>query len=162
MTDGNVGIGTSTPYIGIDPGKSGGIAVICGDEINAAKCPEKPLEMSVLFEIMSPYDKTPKICIEHVWGFPSDSSKTAFTFGHNFGCWHTIIECSEFDYQFVSPRAWQTFFETPKLVKKERKRWLKDLASNIADNKFRVTFNTSDAILIAKYCKDNFEKNELK
>ena len=41
MTDGNVGIGTSTPYIGIDPGKSGGIAVICGDEINAAKCPEK-------------------------------------------------------------------------------------------------------------------------
>ena len=43
------------------------------------------------------------------------------------------------------------------MEKKERKRWLKEQAQDYVDKSedpFRVTFNTSDAILIGLYCKN--------
>lgn len=148
-------------YIGIDPGKSGGIAVYCEENISAHKCPENEGDMYAIMEIMaSGGDLNDITCIlEHVWSFPTDSRKSAFTFGRNFGSWIAILEILEINYQMTRPRLWQSHFETPKTEKKERKRWLKELAQdyvNTMEDPFRVTFNTSDAILIAMY---NFEKS---
>ena len=47
------------------------------------------------------------------------------------------------------------------MEKKERKRWLKDLAQKYvdeSDSPFKVTFNISDAILIALYLKETDKK----
>ena len=42
----------SIKYIGIDPGKSGGLTVIDEEgNIKAFKCPDKVIEMSSLFDI---------------------------------------------------------------------------------------------------------------
>ena len=46
----------------------------------------------------------------------------------------------------------------PKLDKNKRKKWLKDLAEKLYPN-IKITYNTSDAILIANYLKDIKEKN---
>lgn len=152
-------------FIGIDPGKSGGIAVYCEETdigtISAHKCPENEGDMYALVEIMASGGDLKDVytILEHVWAFPTDSSKTAFTFGRNFGSWITILEILGINYDLAGPRKWQSHFKTPKLVKKERKRWLKELAQdyvNTTEEPFRVTFNTSDAIMIAVY---NFEKS---
>jgi len=144
------------PCIGIDPGKSGGIAICYENYISAHKCPETEGDMYSLLEIMLSAKDFEDIHtnLEHVWGFPSDSGKTAFTFGKNFGAWITCLQIKELDYTLVSPRKWQKNFETPSLPKKERKRWLKELAQiyvNQSEEPFRVTFNTADAILLAIY-----------
>ena len=156
-------------YIGIDPGKSGGISCCYNDDklFMSSKCPEDPADMNAIFKILSFGCDKVYIKLEHVWGFPTDSSKTAFTFGWNFGCWQTISEIfkSEFKgdctFELVSPRVWQKHFNTPKSDKKKRKAWLKKLAAEIAAKLIvrnsrtnNVTFNISDAILISKYCKD--------
>ena len=150
-------------YIGIDPGKSGGIACFYNDDdvVRVSKCPDTPEGMYTIYGILTHgYDKI-YAYIEHVWGFPSDSSKTAFIFGLNYGCWKTILEISDCQYDTVNPRAWQKHFQTPKMEKRERKQWLKKLAAESAaslevngSRTNNVTFNTADALLIAKYCKD--------
>ena len=145
---------TINKYIGIDPGKSGGICAYHGKKVVAMKCPSTFGDMYLLLKTM--IDDTPPenvfVFIEQVWAFPSDSSKTAFAFGTNYGAWQTCAEIEECNITLVRPRKWQQHFETPKTDKKTRKRWLKELAQKECE--FRVTFNTSDAILIAKYCKD--------
>ena len=141
-------------WIGIDPGKSGGIAMFDEeiDKVTAIKCPDTFGGMhKVLVEMVgetSKYDVF--VFIEQVWAFPSDSSKTAFTFGTNYGAWQTCCEIEGYHIELIRPRLWQGYFETPKSDKKTRKRWLKELAQGMCD--FRVTFNTSDAILIAQFC----------
>ena len=140
-------------YIGIDPGKSGGICCF-GEEVVAKKCPETFGKMHQTLKLL--IAETPPcdvyVFIEQVWAFPSDSSKTAFTFGTNYGAWQTACEVEEVNISLIRPRLWQGFFDSPKSDKKTRKRWLKELAQEFCD--FRVTFNTSDAILIAKFCKE--------
>ena len=98
--------------------------------------------------------------IEQVWAFPGDSGRAAFSFGFNYGTWNSLLVRNEIDYEEVRPRKWQSYFETPKMDKKERKRWLKDLAIKYAEeykNEQRVTFNVSDAILIAIYGRYLYE-----
>ena len=141
-------------YIGIDPGKSGGICCFEKDKVVALKCPDTFGKMHLaLKSIMgdTPANKC-YVFIEQVWAFPSDSSKTAFSFGTNYGAWQTACEVEELSISLIRPRLWQGFFNTPKSDKKTRKRWLKELAQTMCD--FRVTFNTSDAILIAKFCQE--------
>ena len=156
-------------YVGIDPGKSGGIACCYNDDkvFMASKCPENPADMNAIFQILTFGCDKVYISLEHVWGFPTDSSKTAFTFGWNYGCWQTIIEIDKLHYpldvkfELVNPRVWQKHFKTPKSDKKQRKAWLKELAIKRASKLIvrnsktnNVTFSISDAILISQYCKD--------
>jgi len=100
---------TTEAYIGIDPGKSGGIACFYNDDdvVRVSKCPDTPEGMYTIYGILTHgYDKV-YAYIEHVWGFPSDSSKTAFVFGLNYGCWKTILEISNCQHDMVNPRVWQ-------------------------------------------------------
>ena len=141
-------------YIGIDPGKSGGISIVTKNGIKAMKCPDSFYKMH---HALKQYigDTPPSevyVFIEQVWAFPSDSNKTAFAFGTNYGGWQMACDIEEVNISLIRPRLWQGFFETPKSDKKTRKRWLKELAQGMCD--FRVTFNTSDAILIAKFCQE--------
>ncbi|HIC76810.1 MAG TPA: hypothetical protein EYO89_02960 [Candidatus Dadabacteria bacterium] len=157
-------------YIGIDPGKSGGMAIYDEKSISAYKCPETEGDMYALFEIMSSKAYLSPITdfyavIEHVWGFPTDSATTAFKFGKNFGAWLTILQIANCQYNLVTPREWQKFYHTPKMIKKERKQWLKALAGSLPvkyDEETRITYNTADAILIAVYAKEHFQKIDTK
>tara|TARA_R100000458_G_scaffold42263_1_gene40109 strand:+ start:5948 stop:6502 length:555 start_codon:yes stop_codon:yes gene_type:complete len=154
-------------FIGIDPGKRGGICWIHWDnkeqtaELHAVKCPDTYEEMWDILNIATgsqDEDVSDIHCtIEHIWAMPWDTPKTAFTFGSNFGAWLTCLEIRGIQYEFVTPKKWQTYFSTPKLQKKERKRWLKEMAhAHIPpeNNQQSVTFNTADAILLAIYGKE--------
>tara|TARA_R110002051_G_scaffold88750_2_gene156491 strand:+ start:17567 stop:18040 length:474 start_codon:yes stop_codon:yes gene_type:complete len=150
-------------YMGIDPGKSGGVAICYENNISAHKCPETEGDMYSLLEIMASAKDFEEIVVslEHVWGFPSDSSKTAFTFGKNFGAWITCLQIKELDYTLVTPRKWQYDFRVEKgMQKSERKRYLKTIAEQYvkkSEEPFRVTYSTADAILIAIYTMKQLE-----
>lgn len=154
-------------FIGIDPGKRGGISWIHYDakkdieELFAVKCPPTYEEMWDTLNIATgAYEENTSdihCTIEHVWAMPWDTPKTAFAFGSNFGAWLTCLEIMGVKYEYATPKKWQEYFDTPKLEKKERKRWLKERASTLIpeeNNQQRVTFNTADAILIAIYGKE--------
>jgi hypothetical protein len=150
--------------IGIDPGKSGGIAVYTGgNTIEALPCPSDAEGMaSSAREIVHSFeiDGTPVnnilVAIENVHAFPTDTRSSSFKFGTNFGMWLGICAANKLKISLVHPRTWMNKYrdhviygEIPK-EKLERKRHLKLLAISYFPEA-RVTLKTADAILIAKY-----------
>ena len=150
-------------YIGIDPGKSGGITMIHGKDVKTYKCPQRTEDMAILFSLLigdtSSYDT--KVLMERVWARPNNAVRSAFAYGVNYGQWMGIIACHEVPLQTCLPNEWIKYYGCSKdLEYQERKRWLKEKAKSLYP-KLNVTLMTSDSILIADYAmKEHFKEKE--
>ena len=154
-------------FIGIDPGKNGGVGVI--NDIDRYKdyisfrCPKTSQEMamklmSAIPEKVSLTDVS--VYIEHVHAMPGNGVVSMFSFGQNLGQWEGILGSFELDVQYVSPRTWMNHYDCkPNMDKKERKRYLRGIAEKLFPN-IKMTFNISDAVLIANYAKEIYFKNK--
>ena len=147
----------SKVYIGIDPGKSGAICVIEDDFIKAYPCPENIQDRALLFAMAISVNETKTVVayIEKVWAHPTDGKGSIWKFAENYGVWKGIAGAYEIDLQTVSPQKWIKYFETPKMLKSARKRYLRDKARSMYPELKKVTLKTADAILIATYVKEN-------
>ena len=149
-------------YIGIDPGKSGGITMIHGKDVKTYKCPQKTEDMAILFTLLvgdtSSYDV--KLLMERVWARPNNAVRSAFAYGVNYGQWMGIVACHEVPLQTCLPTDWIRYYECSKeLEYQERKRWLKEKAQSLYPN-LNVTLMTADSILIADYASKEHFKNK--
>ena len=139
--------------IGIDPGKSGGIAaisqIIKQPQFTAIKTPDSVRAMVEIIRVMNKHAVKPKCYLENVHAFPSDGRSSVFKFGTNFGMWQGILASFNIETILVDPRVWQkSFGELPK-KKQERKRKLKEIASK--ETGVKTTLSTADALCIALY-----------
>ena len=150
-------------YIGIDPGASGGIAVIHNGKIKAYKCPKSSEDMALLFQmcIGSTSAADTRLLMERVWARPTNAVRAAFSYGVNYGQWLGIAATHEVQMNTVIPVEWIKYVGCPKALKKDvRKRWLKQKASDLYPSIKRVTLATADAILITHYAeKEYFNEN---
>ena len=144
-------------YIGIDPGKSGGLCVIENEFIKAYACPDNIQDMALMFAMAISVNETKTVVayIEKVWARPTDGRTSVWKFAENYGVWKGIAGAYEIELQQVSPQAWIKYFETPKLEKNRRKRYLRDKARSMYPDLKKVSLKTADAILIATYAKEN-------
>tara|TARA_R100000951_G_scaffold31974_1_gene27298 strand:+ start:1275 stop:1772 length:498 start_codon:yes stop_codon:yes gene_type:complete len=152
-------------YIGIDPGKSGGICSIEDNRLRANKCPDSVQGMAELFKDIL-QDTSPKdvfLYIEKVWAMPHDGKSSIFTFGQNYGQWEGVIASFNIIPIYVTPSVWMKHHEVQKgLKKQERKNILKQMAQDyIMSNNYMsyqwkgvATLATADAIMLAKYAID--------
>ena len=145
--------------VGIDPGKSGAIAVWDEGIDKAIKCPDIPEKMANIFNSImtnSWIDGDGKIVayIEQVHAFPTDGRSSAFKFGKNYGEWLGVLGALRIKTIYVTPQKWMKHYKEkfnmalPK-DKQQRKRKLKEIAAKYTDKK--VTLYNADAILIAVY-----------
>lgn len=141
--------------IGIDPGKSGGVAILDTESpgyLKSSKCPENPIKMSSIIAgaTNSAYIEGHKLSvyIENVWAFPTDARSSAFKFGTNFGMWLGIIASHGITPKKVSPQTWMKGLQPLPKIRKERKLELKRLASDMFPE-HRITLSTADAVMIA-------------
>ena len=147
-------------YIGIDPGASGGIAVIDEEgNIKAYKCPKSSEEMSLLFQMC--VGNTPtvniKLLMERVWARPTNAVRAAFSYGVNYGQWLGISATHEVQMNTAIPVEWIKWVGCPKALKRDiRKRWLKEKAGELYPDVNKLTLATSDAILITHYAKEEY------
>ena len=144
-------------FIGIDPGKSGGICVIEDEFVKAYACPGNIQDMALLFAMAISVNETKTVVayIEKVWARPTDAKGSIWKFAENYGTWKGIAGAYEIDLIEVSPQKWIKYFETPKMEKSKRKRYLRDKARSMYPELKKVTLKTADAILIATYAKEN-------
>jgi len=152
-------------YIGIDPGKSGGICSIEDNRLRANKCPDSVQGMAELFKDIL-QDTSPKdvfLYIEKVWAMPHDGKSSIFTFGQNYGQWEGVIASFNIIPIYVTPSTWMRHHEVQKgLKKQERKNILKQMAQEFINSnnymsyqwKGIATLATADAIMLAKYAID--------
>ena len=154
----------SIKYIGIDPGKSGGIAVITDDNVEVKKCPDSVQDMAFLFALI--LQETPPlhvlVMIEKVLARPHDGRTSVFTFAGNYGQWQGIIASHDIIPHYVTPQVWMRAVGCPKKLKKQvRKNYLKALAKEkFPDLSKKLTLATSDAMLIADYAKNIFDNTK--
>ena len=146
----------SKVYIGIDPGKSGGLCVIENDFVKAYPCPDNMQDMAILFAMAISTNKTKEgvAYIEKVWARPNDAKGSIWKFAENYGAWKGIAAAYEVDLMAVAPQVWIKYYNTPKLDKTRRKRYLRDKAKVLHPSLKKVTLKTADAILIATYAKE--------
>ena len=147
-------------YIGIDPGKGGGIAVINEKGIiKAYKCPDSSEEMALLFQILMGNTAADKIrlLMERVWARPTNAVRAAFSYGVNYGQRLGIAASHEVQMNTAIPVEWIKWIGCPKALKRDvRKRWLKKKAGELYPKINKLTLATSDAILITHYAKEEY------
>ena len=150
-------------FIGIDPGKSGGIAVLTGKTAKVYACPRTVEDMAILIGLClnDVSALNVKIVVEKVWAFPTDGRRGSFSFGENYGQWQGILASYELAPVYVTPKKWQSHFEIKKgLPKPVRKKILKQLAKDKYPETKGVTLKTADALLIALYGLEGDEGSE--
>lgn len=149
-----------TRYVGIDPGKSGGVAFIDREHVGAVHMPDTIMATVALLQLIL-RDRC-HVILESVHAIPgTGSTSSAFTFGRGFGELRGVIATLATDadrvasWDLVTPQKWQAGLGLPKgLQGAERKRALKDIAlRKFCENAKLVTLATCDALLLADWLR---------
>jgi crossover junction endodeoxyribonuclease RuvC len=96
--------------IGIDPGKSGGIAFLKDGELVAANPmplgADGKVDAKALYRMISRYN--PSLCVlEKVHSMPNQGVKSMFTFGEGYGMVQAVLSIAEIPICYVTPQAWK-------------------------------------------------------
>lgn len=98
-----------TLFIGIDPGKSGGIAYI--DAEHGFVCTE-PYSDKALIDLCSDASKGGQVicCLEKVGAMPGQGVVSMFSFGQSVGYIKGVLESFRIPYQEITPQKWKREF----------------------------------------------------
>lgn len=97
--------------IGIDPGKTGAIAVMDDDGILCLEQFNVDKYVDVLSYVgQSTSAKDIKVCLEKVGAMPGQGVVSMFNFGHNLGVIEGILSAFRIPYQLVPPQTWKKEF----------------------------------------------------
>jgi|SRR3990172_1224673 len=154
-------------YLGIDPGASGGLALIRGSTIRVSTMPETMLEIWDLVygsSLCGPPFRTHAI-IEKVHSMPKQGVTSAFTFGKGYGMLLMALTAASIPYEEIRPEVWQKYLSISPRKKGEAKPLLKLRLLNKAQQLFPLLplwkkpkskgeqLAVCDALLIAEYCR---------
>lgn len=143
-------------FIGIDPGKSGGIAFLRGSKIRAFKMPSTVRDIVDLFRKHAE-GRDAFAVLEKVSARPGDGNASMFKFGTGFGVLQGVLSTLEIPYEMVTPRKWQKEFglivpASKKLTKPEKKNLNKAEAQRLFPGR-TIIHATADALLLAEWCR---------
>ena len=142
-------------YIGLDPGKSGGVAFILENRLYTFKCTSTVHDMVEEINFCNKLGPEYEIfaVVEKVWSFPGQGVRSVFTFGENYGTWLGILAALKVPHKLVVPNKWMKHFGSMPKDKRKRKNFIKSLAQQLYPNT-RITLATSDAVMLAVYAKE--------
>lgn len=144
-----------TTWIGIDPGASGGIAMLYKDFAEVYPMPKTEADVRHLLFSIPP---STRAVIEAVHSFPGQGVASSFAFGRNYGLLRGILHGLGIPFDEVSPQRWQKALNIPPRDKKknesktEFKNRLKAKAQQLYPQT-KVNLATADALLIARYAQ---------
>ncbi len=143
-------------YVGIDPGASGGIAVIAPHDSWAFAMPETEKDVAQEIEAISGFSKNIRCLLERVHAMPGQGVTSMFNFGMNYGMLRMSLCCHLISFDDVTPQKWQKGFSLPSLKKAGTNTAKKNAHKARAQQlfpKLKVTHKIADALLIAEYCR---------
>ena len=153
-------------YGGIDPGASGGFALIRGKEVIYEPMPETPLEIKAA--LLRMFLDADYILLEKVHSSPQMGVASAFTFGKGYGGLELGLAFLEVPHNLVTPQTWQGGLGIPKATphapQSEHKEKLRATAQRIfpklpiwdKPKTLGLQRSICDALLIAHYCSQMY------
>ena len=105
-------------YVGVDPGKKGGFAIIHIDLSGKQQVDVFPWDDDAFVREMAGWRDNfaaqesdgAVACVEKVGSMPHDSHKAAFNFGHSLGYIEGVLSALGIPYQLVPPNKWKKEF----------------------------------------------------
>ena len=147
-------------YIGVDPGKNGGIAIIDNDGVVAFPFSEERL----LIELDGIAQEYECICyLEHVHAMPKQGVSSTFNFGMNFGFIQGVLKAYEIPYELVTPQKWKKEFSctSDKNTSIEVcKRLFPNVNLKATDRCRKDHDGMAEALLIAEYGRRHYNGKE--
>lgn len=134
-------------YIGIDPGASGGIAVIENNSAVAYKMPDTEADIWELFASLRQMECSIFAVIELVHSMPAQGVKSVFTFGKSYGGLRMALIAAAIPFTEVTPQRWQ---KDMGCLTKGDKNVSKAKAQQLYPS-LKVTHATADSLLIATW-----------
>lgn len=132
--------------LGVDPGASGGFALVTGSRSGNICWPMPETERDI-YELLAS-SGADHICIESVHSMPKQGVASSFKFGRNYGFLRGAIIASGIPFEDVTPQKWQKALGCltggDKNVSKAKAQQLYPF--------LKITHATADALLIATYC----------
>lgn len=154
------GWGWGMIYIGIDPGGSGGIAVIRPElgEVMARPMPETDRELLNFLGPYRPVDGKPIAfaVLERVWSSPGWGHVGAFKFGMSYGGLRMALAAQRIPFEEALPKRWQQVMGVTYPKRTDGKARDKNITKARAEALFpslTVTHAIADALLIASFCR---------
>lgn len=162
-------ITSPTVFVGIDPGVSGGLAVVSSDgtSVEVAPMPENEIDV---FDWITKHVRHGRTfaCIELVGGFvgsynreegddgsKSNPGSSMFVFGQSYGALRMALVAAKIPFEAVRPQAWQKELGIVRAGEVGTTQWknrLKAEAKRLFP-KVKVIKKISDALLIAEYAR---------
>ncbi len=152
-------------YIGIDPGKSGGLAYLDDTDGCAAIAMPKTLKGILVALDRFTQDNTLQVhCVlEHVWTSPQMGVVSAGSFMFNYGALQMALVANDIPFELVAPLKWQNLLgcRTPKGRRAELGHKDKNITKRAAEAmlardrlpNLKVTHAIADALLLASYAR---------
>lgn len=94
-------------YVGIDPGKRGGLAVLTPEGAKAWRWPGDITQAADLLREIRTKHNVRLAAIEKAASRPGQGVASMFTFGQNFGAWLGMLAALSIPHAIVTPRKWQ-------------------------------------------------------
>lgn len=134
--------------MGIDPGKSGGAALISidGSDYRAVGF-SRLTEKDMIHELNALLNAADVCVIEKVHSMPKQGVKSTFTFGQNYGFLRACILNQQIKMYEITPLTWQ---QKLNCRTKGDKNVSKAKAQRLFPN-LKITHQIADALLIAEY-----------
>lgn len=150
--------------IGWDPGGNGGLVVLTewGTVEKVIKCPDTDKDILLALEPYSAKNGGEStVWLEKLWGHGGlmGSKASIWTQAENYGMIKMAIIALEMRLEEVVPGKWQKHYGIKKEKNQTPKEWkaiLRDRAQKMYPQE-KVTLWNADALLIAKYGRDNTE-----
>ena len=160
--------------IGIDPGLSGGIAILDNSKVMElfdmpvmpdGKKNKRQLNSALLVKLIKDHIKNLEdtvMVVEQVNAMPGQGVTSMFNFGQTFGAIKGICAALGLPIFFVRPAKWKKHFELINSTKDASRTKAIEMYPAFSDKlSKKKDVNKSDAILIARYyCETRFKEEE--
>lgn len=149
---------TNKTIAGIDPGQSGGIAILAPNGVVAFRMPETYADIyDTLAKIVADYDNVVAYLEDVGCGIPGQSSKATATFARHNGHLEMALYALGVPTTKVTPAKWMKFYSNTIGTSKglDKNAWKNKLKGE-AQRRFpqtKPTLYTADALLIAEWGK---------
>ena len=150
--------------IGIDPGLSGGIAILQGNKVlnlfdmpvmSEGKKNKRQLNSAQLANLIKNNIKTNEdvaVVVEQVNAMPGQGVTSMFNFGQSFGAIKGVCAALEVPIYFVRPSKWKKYFDLINSSKDSSRTKVIEMYPSLSNQMTRKKdVNKSDAILIARF-----------
>jgi hypothetical protein len=149
---------TTAGYMGIDPGASGGMALLypSGSVVSVTKMlPTERDTWDWLYGYAEAFAGVVAL-IEKVHSMPREGVASTFKFGVCYGGLRMALIAAGIPFEEVTPQRWQRGLEIPPRHGTESKTAYKNRLKARAQQLFpsaKVTLAVADALLLAEYCR---------